>query len=219
MADVPSPVDFHDHEHARAWVDKTVAARPWRPRFFQAFASVLNTAFEGPAAVLEIGPGPGHLAREILAHCRVAHYTAVDFSAAMHALAREHLGAEAAQVTFLQRDFREPDWAQGLCGFDAVVTMQAAHEVRHRRHLPALFRQIRSTLRDDGLLLFCDHYAEPGSTKHPDLFLRKDEQPAALADAGFQAVETVLDLGGMVLYRAHAGQMPVHDPGSDASLA
>jgi hypothetical protein len=36
--DVPSPIDFHDPVQARAWVEDTVKRRPYRPRFFAAFA-------------------------------------------------------------------------------------------------------------------------------------------------------------------------------------
>jgi cyclopropane fatty-acyl-phospholipid synthase-like methyltransferase len=205
--DIPSPVDFHDPAAAGAWVAETAAARPWRADFFAAFAAALNDRTGPPPAhILELGsgPGPGHLAHALLAACPAARYTALDFSPAMHALARAHLGAAAqdGRVTFLQRDFREPDWTSGLRGFDAVVTMQAAHEVRHRRHLPLLLRRLRDTLADDGLLLFCDHYAEPGSRKNPALFFARDEQPAALAAAGFRDVAPLLDAGGMALWRA-----------------
>lgn len=202
MTDVPSPIDFHDMAQARKWVEKTVADRPWRPQFFQAFAAALNAAFDRPASVVEIGSGPGHLAREIVTNCRVSSYAAIDFSAAMHALAKESLGPAAARVTFLRRDFREPAWTAGLRDIDAALTLQAAHEMRHKRHVPALLRQMHDVLSPDGLLLFCDYYAEPGSAKNSDLYLSKEEQPAALAEAGFGRVERLLDLGGMALYRA-----------------
>lgn len=205
--DIPSPVDFHDPAAARAWVDHTVAARPWRPQVFAAFADALNAAapISGrPVRILELGSGPGHLAAALLGACRIAQYTALDFSPAMHDLARAHIGpaAQDGKLRFLQRDFRAADWTAGLDGFDAVVTLQAAHEVRHRQHLPALLLRLRDTLAEDGLLLFCDHYAEAGSRKHPDLYLDRDEQPTALAAAGFRDIAQLLDVGGMALYHA-----------------
>lgn len=205
MQEVPSPVDFHNPAEARAWVEQTVAARPWRRDFFRAFAAALNAGDTPPARILELGSGPGHLAGAILAACPHAAYTALDFSPAMHDLARAHLGpAAAATVTFLQRDFRTPDWTDGLRDFAAVVTMQAAHEVRHKQHLPQLLARARTTLAADGLLLFCDHYAEAGSKKHPDLYLTREDQPAMLAMAGFRDITLLLDAGGMALYRARS---------------
>jgi cyclopropane fatty-acyl-phospholipid synthase-like methyltransferase len=72
--------------------------------------------------ILELGSGPGQLARAILERCDVDTYVALDFSPAMHAIAAEHLGELAHRVTFDVRDFREAAWAEGLGAFDAVVT-------------------------------------------------------------------------------------------------
>jgi len=200
--DVPSPIDFHDPAQARTWMQETVRIRPWRPRFFAAFADALNGYGNRTVRVLELGSGPGHLAAAILTHCRVAEYVALDFSEAMHDLAREHLGKLAAQVRFACRDFREPDWASAFSPFDAVLTLQAIHETRHRNRSPALFRQIREILKPGGLFLYCDHYLKVAT--NPALYLERDEQPDALAAAGFAGIERILDEGGMALYRATA---------------
>jgi SAM-dependent methyltransferase len=200
--DVPSPIDFRDSADARAWVERTVAARPWRPRFFDAFAAALNQHFDRPFSVLELGSGPGHLARHVLERCPVARYAAVDFSPAMHDLARAHLGPAAVRVSFVERDFRTADWTRDLAPVDAVITLQAAHEIRHKRRLPALLAQIHGLIGGGGLLLFCDHYAEPGTAKNSDLYLTREEQPETLVQAGFSAPRLLLDHGGMALYHA-----------------
>jgi SAM-dependent methyltransferase len=200
--DVPSLIDFHDPEAARAWTDSTVAKRPWRPAFFHAFAAALNQHFDRPFTALEVGSGPGHLAAAVLAACRISHYTAVDFSTAMHDLARQHIGPAADVVTFEQRDFRDEGWPAGLGPVDAVLTMQAAHEVRHKDHLPGLLRQLRGVLASGGLLLFADHYA--GGGKNPELFPTREDQPILLQEAHFPSVTLLLDHGGMTLYRCTA---------------
>ena len=199
--DVPSPVDFHDPAQARDWMEHTIKMRPWRPRFFAAFAEALN-GYGGAARVLELGSGPGHLAAAILNACRISEYVALDFSDAMHDLAKEHLGDLASRVHFTRRDFREPDWALGFPPFDAAVTLQAIHETRHRDRAPALFGQIHSSLKPGGLFLYCDHYLEPG--KNPGLYLEREAQPEALAAADFTNIKCILDEGGMALYRATA---------------
>jgi SAM-dependent methyltransferase len=198
--DVPSPIDFRDPVQARAWEADTVARRPWRPEFFAAFASELTSNFADPFSLLELGSGPGHLAQVILPNCRGGNYCALDFSEAMHDLARERLGMVSRSVQFVTRDFCKPDWSKGLGPFDAVVTMQAAHELRHKRHLPKLLSQVIDILTPGGIFLYCDHYSEGG--QNPDLMLNREDQPRALEKAGFCDIRRLLDKGGMALYAA-----------------
>src|SRR4051812_15000464 len=180
--DLPIRVDFRIPETARTWVEETRIKRPYRPRFFDAFCAAL--ASRKGLRILELGSGPGQLAREILTYCDVQTYVALDFSPAMHEIAAEHLGELAKRVTFVIRDFREPAWPHDLGTFDAVVTLQAAHETRHKRHLIPLLERARTVLAPGGLILYADHYLTPES-KLPGLSPAREDQPIALARAGF----------------------------------
>lgn len=200
--DVPTPIDFHDMTQARAWEANTIARRPWRPKFFQTFADALNTHFTRPITVLELGSGPGHLAEAILSNCAIEKYTALDFSEAMHAIARERLAPFLDKTEFVSRDFRDADWPKGLGQFDAVVTHQAAHETRHVRRLNDLLTRARTCLNKDGVLLYCDHYQKP-ETPNPALYLARDQQIPALEAAGFSGITLLLDEGGMALYASN----------------
>jgi SAM-dependent methyltransferase len=200
--DVPSPIDFHELAQAREWEAQTIIKRPWRPQFFAAFATALNSRFGREFSVLELGAGPGHLAEQILRDCKIARYVVLDFSEAMHQLAGVRLAAFPEKIDFLERDFRSPDWTAGLANFDAVVTMQAAHELRHKRRLPEFLRQVRTCLAPSGLFLYCDHYAESASAERQTLFLSQADQSVALREANFTDVRTLLDLGGMALLSA-----------------
>jgi len=160
--DVPTSVDFQKPEHARQWTDETVRKRPWRANFFADFCTALTGS---QLRILELGSGPGHLAREVLSRCDVAEYLALDFSDPMHDLAREHLGEFVSHVTFVTRDFRVPDWTQGLGALDAIVTMQAVHETRHKARALPLLVQARTLLRPGGRLLYCDHYFEDAKSR------------------------------------------------------
>jgi cyclopropane fatty-acyl-phospholipid synthase-like methyltransferase len=184
-------------------VEETVRQRPWRPKFFAAFARALNANVDSPLDILELGSGPGHLAEHILNHCPLRKYVALDFSNAMHALARARLETFQSKIDFVQIDFRESDWPNKLGKFSAVVTMQAAHEMRHKNHLTKFLSTARGTLRKSGLLLYCDHYAEAGSAKNEELFVSREAQPKALQAAGFVRVQRILDEGGMALYAGY----------------
>ena len=199
-ADVPSPIHFHDPAQARAWADAVPHKRPARPAFFAAFCAAISRR-RAPLDVLDLGSGPGHLARAIVSRCEIRRYVALDFSNAMHDLARAHLGELAARVTFETRDFREPAWARGLGAFDAVVTMQAAHETRHARHLVPLLESARGVLVPGGVLLYADHYRD-GMVNDSALYVSRDEQPKALRAAGFTAIERLHDEDRIALYAA-----------------
>jgi SAM-dependent methyltransferase len=157
--DVPSPIDFANDDDVRSWVEETARNRPWRPEFFKAFASQLRSHLIAPATIAELGSGPGFLAEEILQSCDIIHYCLVDFSEPMHELARERLRRFEGLTEYLMRDFRSSNWTDGLSGCDAVVSMQAVHEVRHKRHVPTLYGHIFRLLRPGGCFLVADRYA------------------------------------------------------------
>ncbi|HEX3478055.1 MAG TPA: class I SAM-dependent methyltransferase, partial [Kofleriaceae bacterium] len=201
--DVPIRVDFRDPASARTWIEDTRIKRPYRPRFFAAFCAAL--ASRPKLRILELGSGPGQLAREILLHCDVHTYVALDFSPAMHAIAAEHLGELASRVTFVTRDFREPAWPGDLGTFDAIVTLQSAHETRHKRHLVPLLERARTVVAPGGMLLYADHYLTP-ETKLPALAPARADQPLALERAGFIDVQLRHEEGNMALW---SGTSPV----------
>ena len=110
--DVPTSVNFLEPAHAREWTHDAPKKRPSRSRFFACCGNAL--AALGEPRVLELGSGPGHLARAIVEQSPTQRYVALDFSDAMHALARDHLGALASLITFVTRNFRDPAWQQSV---------------------------------------------------------------------------------------------------------
>jgi cyclopropane fatty-acyl-phospholipid synthase-like methyltransferase len=158
--DVLSPIDLQTMEDARAWEASAMIKRPWRTDFFLEFKNAIASANFPIKRVLELGSGPGYLADYLIAALPSLEYVALDFSSAMHQLAMERLGAKADQVQFVQRSFREEDWMHGLGNFDCVVTLQAVHELRHKRHTATLHAGVKSILNTPGLYLVCDHTLE-----------------------------------------------------------
>jgi SAM-dependent methyltransferase len=198
--DIPSPIDFHDPAQTRAWVEDTMQRRPWRPKFFAEFARAINESSDAPLDILELGSGPGHLAEYVLQHCSVEKYVALDFSNAMHALARERLAAFGSKIEFVQFDFRDSYWLSEIGKFSAVLTMQAAHEMRHKKHLIKFLAAARELLIENGLVLYCDHYAKAGIAESESLFVSREAQAHALRTAGFEGIKCIMDEGGMALY-------------------
>ena len=139
--DVPSPIDLRLMADALEWESTAMSKRPWRTEFFACFSSAIKIAAPS-GRVLELGSGPGFLADHLVRELPDISYVTLDFSAAMNQLAVRRLGTHASRVQFIERNFREPNWPQGLGAFECVVTNQAVHELRHKAHAPALHQQI-----------------------------------------------------------------------------
>jgi SAM-dependent methyltransferase len=205
--DVPVSVDYRIAEHAQRWSKSALGPRPWRAEMFSLIATIMRAECAGRhSRVLELGSGPGFLAKEILD--RLARdgisvdYIALDFSAPMHSLAKEHLGELAARVEFIERSLRDPAWSAGLGQFDVVLTNQAVHELRHKRHAPILHAQVREVLLPDGSYLVSDHWLGEGGMTNAKMYMSAQEQAETLRNSGFAMVDLVAIKGDLVLHRA-----------------
>jgi ubiquinone/menaquinone biosynthesis C-methylase UbiE len=201
LMDVPSPIDFSRIDEAQAWADAANIKRPWRAEFLAAIVSELRGLQTPSLSVLELGSGPGFLAEAVVRDVPDVRYTLLDSSPAMQDLASARLGM-AAGAQFVTADFKRGDWADALGTFDAVVTMQAVHELRHKRHAVDLHRIVRTILQPQGLYLVCDHTADPDGMADTDLYMTSREQSAALLVAGLRDVRAILEKKGLVLHRA-----------------
>jgi SAM-dependent methyltransferase len=182
-----------------------MAKRPCRTDFFDTIAQAIPNRH---VKVLELGSGPGFLAERLLQDNRIIEYVALDFSSAMHTLARVRLGS-AERVRFVETDFRREGWTRELTVFDVVVTVQAVHELRHKRHAPTLYASVRSLLRPDGVFLICDHFVGDGGMTNGELFMTSEEHVNALKQAGFTEPVLLLKVGGLILFRAAANSISI----------
>lgn len=196
--DVPSGIDLRVEAVAQQWAVEADVKRPWRAELRTAIAERLARHQRESLRVLELGSGPGLLAEQILLTCAVAQYTLLDFSPPMLELSRARMRLHPA-ATFALVDFKQPGWTLLVPGgpFDAIVAMQAVHELRHKRHAQALYEQVRGVLRPGGVLVVCDHTPPDDSERFRALHATVDEQHAALAAAGFAAVSTLCEQRGL----------------------
>src|SRR5439155_26487746 len=197
--DVPSPIDLRRMSDAAEWEQAAMLQRPWRLEFFAQFAAEIAIARQKVHRVLEIGSGPGFLAKHLLDTFPEISCVLLDFSSAMHQLAKARLTGLESRVQFIERDFKHEEWSQGLGRLDCIVTNQAVHELRHKRHATQLHSQVRSILQHDGLYLVCDHFAGDGGMENAQLYMSVQGQKDALLAAGFIQVEEILVKGGLVL--------------------
>jgi cyclopropane fatty-acyl-phospholipid synthase-like methyltransferase len=202
LNDVPYGDDWDDTAQAAAWAEAAERKRPWRVQIRDHIAEqIAKLAPHG--SVLELGSGPGFLAHSILQRCPdLQQYVLLDFSEPMLSLSRTRLTAFPA-ATFVRASFKSPQWPQQVIGpLDVVVSMQAVHELRHKRYACGLYEQARRTMAKPGTIFICDHTPFDETPKSTALYMSQEEQLQALADAGFSAARVVLSISGLVLYQA-----------------
>jgi SAM-dependent methyltransferase len=198
--DVRSPINLKDMNDAREW-ERTAMLRLFREDFFEAFTAEISAVYRPGIHIVELGSGPGFLARYILDRIDDINFTLLDFSEAMHELARKRLSEVGSDLRYLVRSFKDNDWMENINDVDVVITNQAVHELRHKRYAPDLFVQVHKLLKPDGVMLFGDHYFGDDGLSNDQLYMSRSEQREALEFAGFHATE-VLVKGGRALYRA-----------------
>jgi ubiquinone/menaquinone biosynthesis C-methylase UbiE len=217
--DVPYGNDWDSAAEAGAYGDAADRARPWRTALRDHIAARVATLASG-ARVLELGSGPGLLAHRVLQQCPdLATYTLVDFSEPMLALSRQRLAGFPA-AAFVRASFKAGDWTRLVGGpFDCVVSMQAVHELRHKRHAPRLYSQVHGVLSIPGLVLICDHLPPDESAKSVALYMTEGEQRHALGAAGFIRIQVELASNGLMLYSGESAArrpVPRRGPAEDA---
>ena len=203
--DVPSPINLREMSDAIEW-ERTAMQRPFREEYFDAFHSQLNLLEKHNLSLIELGAGSGFLAQHILSRTAGIDYTLLDFSPAMHILAKRRLETlDSECLHYVECDFKASRWASKLSQYDAILTNQAVHELRHKRYALNFFLELHSLLKPDGILLYCDHHSGVGGWSNDQLYMSLEEQRETLKRAGFKASE-VLVKGGRALYRAQLEQ-------------
>ena len=205
--DVPAGVDFRDPEQTTKWI-ASAEQRPGRIELRRRIAElvadvgrarVVDAAKLGlldatKLSVLELGGGPGLLAADVLAASDVERYVLFDFAKPMLDAARQRLGD---RVTYHLGDFLADDWTAQLTGpFDVVVSMQAVHELRHKRRAQHLYEQARTLMRAGSVLVVCDHEPKDDARSRA-LHASATEQLVAMSAAGFVDATVVAERDGM----------------------
>lgn len=207
-ADVPYGEDFHDPTVAAAWADAVMRKRPWRTTIFDHFVAIVGATTVAKPRILELGSGPGFLAEQLLTRCpTIARYTLLDFSEPMLEQSRRRLAPFHDRTEFLRADFKSDSWPRLVHSpVDFIVSLQAVHELRHKRHAARLYAQLAPLLEPGGEVLICDHLPEGAHTpRHRVLYMSTEEKLEVLNAAGLVDAKVIWSEHDMALYRARAG--------------
>jgi len=199
MHDYTGPHDYFNESYVREWAEAANVKRPFRGELFAAFAGELG-GLRKPE-VLDVGSGPGFLADYLLAHCDISRYHLLDFSPHMLELSRARLAGFGDRVCHHRGSFLDEAWWAALDGpYDAIVSLQAVHEVRDAARIPQLYGELRRLLGEHAILLIADQVNS--DDKQEEHFLTAKEHEAALSQAGFKECRQIHAAGDLVLFGA-----------------
>jgi len=198
--DIPYGNEWQNPADVALWAESADRIRPWRSQI-RDFIAEQVARLRPDARVLELGSGPGFLAERVLERCpQLGRYTLMDFSEPMLDLSRERL-ARFPAAEFVSASFKSAEWVESAKDpLDCVVSMQAVHELRHKRHALRLYEQVHQILGADGRVLICDHLPFDDTPKSISLYMSEEEQTRALSSAGFVNVRTALAMNGLMVY-------------------
>lgn len=201
IQEVPSPIDLRNPKDAMEWANEANIKRPWRYDFFDMYVHKINNLNIENIQILDIGSGPGFLAKYLLQYCPDIRYTAADFSNAMHKLSKSKLlTRELNRATFRLIDFKQEGWFEDLGQFDVVIIHQALHELRHKAHAMNFHQQVKKLCKNQTVYFVCDHIFAPDAMQNNQLYMSKKEHFQSLKNAGFKNIELIKDEKGLCLF-------------------
>ncbi len=155
--------EFHDAEFVRGWADRFVPTEP-RLRLFDLVSEEIEKLSKRDAHVVELGVGPGYMARHILQRNVNVSYEALDFSIEFLEIARETIGDLAHRVLFTNADLMDQCWPDKLSGKpDAIVSTWALHDLGSQTAVADVYRRCFETLPVGGVLVNGD-FIKPAGT-------------------------------------------------------
>ena len=155
---------FHDPDYGREWADEFVPTPP-RLALFDLILSAIPKRDLPHQHVVELGIGPGYMARHILERSEAFSYEGVDFSDAMFDIARETLGDLMTRVSLTSADLLERDWTSRLANQPgAIISTWALHDLASERAIADVYAACHRALPQGGVLVNGD-FIKPDGTK------------------------------------------------------
>lgn len=155
---------FHDASFVQGWANRFVPTAP-RIALFDLIQEQLAEPGLPNAHVLELGLGPGYMARHILERNAALSYEGLDFSEVFFEVAKKTIGPFMPRVTLTKADLMEPTWPDKLSRQPAaIISTWALHDLGSPQAVADVYARCYETLPSGGLLLNGDFIKPEGTT-------------------------------------------------------
>jgi SAM-dependent methyltransferase len=155
--------EFHNAAFVQGWADRFVPTPP-RIALFDLILRHLSAPELPNPHVLELGLGPGYMARHILERNSIITYEGLDFSEVFFPVAQKTIGENMARVTLTRADLMDQDWPRALSRQPgAIISTWALHDLGSQAAVADVYARCYETLPPGGILLNGD-FIKPDGT-------------------------------------------------------
>jgi len=155
--------EFHDAAFVRGWADRFVPTAPRLQLFDLILDQIRQPSVPNPH-VLELGIGPGYMARHILERNQAITYEGLDFSEVFFEVAKETVGDMLHRVTLTKADLMNQSWPKALSKRPgAIISTWALHDLGGQQAVADVYARCYETLSTGGVLVNGD-FIKPDGT-------------------------------------------------------
>ena len=154
--------EFHDAAFVQGWADRFV---PTPPRL-ALFDLILDRISALPNShVLELGLGPGYMARHILERNPAITYEGLDFSEVFFDVARKTIADLMPRVTLTKADLMDQSWPRALSRQPgAIISTWALHDLGSQQAIADVYARCHEVLPAGGVILNGDFIKPDGTS-------------------------------------------------------
>jgi SAM-dependent methyltransferase len=151
---------FHDAAFVQGWADRFVPTPPRLALFDLILSRIPDTGH-----VVELGLGPGYMARHILERNGAITYEGVDFSTVFFEVAKKTLGTSTSRVTLTNADLMDQAWPKALSRQpNAIISTWTLHDLGGQKAIADVYARCFEALPPGGVLLNGDFIKPEGTS-------------------------------------------------------
>ena len=155
--------EFHDAAFVQGWADRFVPTPP-RVALFDMILGRVAAPGLPSTHILELGLGPGYMARHILERNSSLSYEGLDFSDVFFDVARKTIGRYMPRVTLTKADLMDQSWPHALSRQPgAIISTWALHDLGGQPAVADVYARCYEVLPEGGVLMNGD-FIKPNGT-------------------------------------------------------
>ncbi len=182
--------EFHNADFSKEWAEKFKPTTP-RIKLFETILKQIEKVGSTTTSVLELGIGPGFLARYLLDRLPQISYEGLDYSNAMLKIAKKKTERHRSRIDFIKADLINEEWGQTIkCTPTIIVSTWALHDLFTKKNILNIYKTSYGILPGGGLLLNGD-FIKPEKSKYEyeGGRIKPSEHLELLRKVGFQYAE------------------------------